>query len=64
MPRFLLGLVLAVMSAAAVSHFGGDPALSVFVAAMVAIGVWFRGFELLGDLLWSGLCWMASAVWH
>lgn len=58
MPRFLLGLVLAVVTFGAVEAATGNSALAVFAACMVAIGVWFRGFEILFDLAWDALVWV------
>lgn len=62
MPRFLLGLVLAAMAFGAVKFATGDSALAVFTACMMAIGVWFRGFEALSNLAWSGIVWVVRAV--
>ncbi|MEV7675082.1 hypothetical protein [Streptomyces sp. NPDC088752] len=62
MSRFLTGLVLAILAGGAIEALSADPALSVFIGALVAVGVWFRGFELLAELAWEGLCWLVRAV--
>ncbi|MGW1436833.1 hypothetical protein ACWD7M_16480 [Streptomyces griseus] len=55
MPRFLMGIALAVFCSGAVHAWRHDMALSVFVGAMVAITVWFKAVEMFLDVLWSGI---------
>lgn len=63
MPRFLAGIVLAVLAFWG-SHLLNAPVeLSVCLAAFVAIGVWFRGFELLLEGLGALLLWILTGSW-
>lgn len=55
MSRLLMGLFLASAAGGAADAVTDDRALIVFVTAMVAIGVWFRGGEVCLALAWRAL---------
>ncbi|MFJ4902898.1 hypothetical protein [Streptomyces sp. NPDC088727] len=55
MARFLLGICLAAVAFGTTKALSESVELSVFVAAVIAIGVWFRGFELIIDVLCDGI---------
>ncbi|MFE6000262.1 hypothetical protein ACFQ6C_25935 [Streptomyces sp. NPDC056454] len=56
LPRFLMGIALAVFGAGAAQAWRHDVAFTVFVGAMVAITVWTKAIEMFLDVLWSGIC--------
>ncbi|MDQ1041556.1 hypothetical protein QFZ75_008058 [Streptomyces sp. V3I8] len=62
-PRFLAGLALAALAFWG-SHLLNAPVeMSVFLAAIVAIGVWFRGFELIMEGIGALLLWVLTGSW-
>ncbi|MFH8483055.1 hypothetical protein [Streptomyces sp. NPDC018055] len=55
LPRFLMGIALAVFWSGAAHAWRHDMAFTVFVGAMVAITVWTKAVEMFFDFLWSCL---------